>query len=182
MYLHSFLFLIYYYSLGGMIIPKVSKYLCRGKDCSAFKLRYPREELFKYKKRYYCEDCYRQLVPLSKYRRNIWLIFKKIFNLDFKEMPKFVELQLNKYIDEYGFTEEGIFNTLSYIYLEYDFDKLNYKYGLFPVVREYELHKDFHFKGKTKLNKINKNVVHTSLKPSHNNVKEIDELRLNDNE
>lgn len=106
--------------------------------------------MIKHKNSYYCQECYNIEFGQSQYRQAMFAILDKIFDLsDYSRLPRFINLQIEKYIRDYNFTEEGIYRTLCYIYFEYDFNDLNFKYGIYPVVVEYDLHHDFTFKKQT---------------------------------
>lgn len=157
------------------------KVLCHGKDCYPSRLKYPKSEVIKHGRLNYCKDCYNKQFAPSFTRQLIFLILKKIFDLsEYESLPKFIDLQIDKYIREYGYTETGIYNTLCYIYFEYDFSTLNVKYGIYPVINEYELHHDFSFEKNVKIKEQKVNKVNTRIKPNSSQVvKKIDELELN---
>lgn len=157
-----------------------AQYLCYGDACYPMRLKHPKSELTKHKGKNYCKLCYdRQFAP-SKERQMIASMVRKMFDVsDYQSLPKFIDLQIDKYIREYGFTEVGIFNTLCYIYFEYDLHELNLKYGIYPVINEYELHHNFEFKKNVPIKQSEIKSVTTSLKKSNSKViKKIDDLEL----
>lgn len=158
---------------------KDTKVLCHGKSCYPFKFRYSKDFVIKHNRKYYCKNCYNKQFAPSIYRQSIFLILKKIFDLsEYDKLPRYIDLQIDKYINDYGFTEKGIYNTLCYIYFEYDFSKLNLKYGIYFIINEYELHHDFHFRKNIPTKKHELNKVKTNLKENHKVVKKIKSLEL----
>lgn len=154
---------------------------CRSKDHFKTNERFKRWDMKWHDNKPYCRDCYQKLFGTSQTRQNIFAVLKRIFDLgDFANIPLYIDHQIDKYINEYGFTEQGIYNTLCYIYFEYDFNEMNIKYGIFPVLQEYELHHNFKFNTNIQVNEQTIRQVNTNVKPSNSNVvKKIEKLELN---
>lgn len=154
--------------------------LCYGKACYPQRIKHPRNDMIKHGGKNYCKPCYNLEFGQSEEHRLIITMVRKIFDVDdYQTIPTFMEKQIEKYIREYGYTEEGIFNTLCYIYFEYDLNELNPKYGLYPVVEEYELHHQFKYKTHVKLKEKEARKVTTKLHKNRNKVvKKIKELEL----
>lgn len=174
-------FCVIIYSMNGDELDMAQqKYLCYGDACYPMRLKYSKKELIKHKGKNYCKDCYERQFGASQERKMIYGMVKKLFDLsDYDGIPKFIDLQIDKYIREYGYTEEGIFNTLCYIYFEYDLHELNFRYGIYPVVNEYELHHTFQFKKNVQIAEQKTNKVSTVVKRSNKSVvKKIDRLEL----
>lgn len=154
--------------------------LCYGKACYPQRIKHPKNEMIKHKGKNYCRKCYDTEFGQSETHKLIIAMVRKIFDVgDYQTIPNVMERQIEKYIREYNFTEEGIFNTLCYIYFEYDLNELNIKYGLYPVVEEYEMHHNYSFQPHVKLKETETHKVTTKIRPSNKPVvKKIDELEL----
>lgn len=155
--------------------------ICHGSKCWKDRIRHDKEDMVKQDGKWYCKDCLKSDFYVSNTRNLIFQVLKKIFDLnEYDQMPLSINLQINKYINEYGFTENGIYNTLCYIYYEYDFHSLDFKYGIYPVVKEYDKHCNFQFKTNIPLKERKTRKIVAKLKPANQKViKKIDKLELN---
>lgn len=155
---------------------------CKSDDHRKTDKRFDRYTMKWHNNKAYCKECYDKYFGNSQIRNNIFAVLRKIFDLgDYADIPLSIDHQIDKYIKEYGFTEQGIYNTLCYIYFEYDFSDFNIKYGIYFILDEYKEHHNFTFDTNIKVNKQTVKHVHTSVKPSNSKViKKIEKLELNE--